>query len=233
MWVLWCSLSGTFWARDSYLVFKSWCSCSEWCGWAQASSSYACLFHSCSHLGRGCFYCHLTNIHPSLLFREGFLLSAECLYGKTPDYFSLHLFGYVCYVLTAQLIECVLLGYNVDHMGYRCWDLVACSDEDLSRYCLWRDSSFLSSSFFRCFINILGWSLSFFVLPRCSFYCTYLTLRVALDGVVTYFSCAFFSGTSLVSSLESPSTVPDYTRKPSVTHVYTHQVDFFWYAIFL
>jgi hypothetical protein len=36
------------------------------------------------------------------------------------------------------------------------------------------------------------------VLPICSCsYCTFLTLIATLDGVLTYFSCAFFSGTSL------------------------------------
>jgi hypothetical protein len=68
---------------------------------------------------------YLVNIQHSLTFRGG--IPFERLCGKTPDYFSLRLFGCVCYVLfaprgrtklTAQSIKCVFLGYSAKHKGY-------------------------------------------------------------------------------------------------------------------
>jgi hypothetical protein len=43
---------------------------------------------------------YLINIQPSLALQGG--IPFERLYGKTPDYSSLYLFAYVCYVLFAS-----------------------------------------------------------------------------------------------------------------------------------
>jgi hypothetical protein len=70
---------------------------------------------------------YLINIQSSSALQYG--IPFECLCGKTPDYFDLRLFSCVCYVLiaphertklTAQFVECVFLGYSVEHKGYRC-----------------------------------------------------------------------------------------------------------------
>jgi hypothetical protein len=68
---------------------------------------------------------YLINIQHSLAFWGG--IPFERLCGKTSDYFSLRLFGCVCYVLLAprgrtkliaQSIKCVFLGYSAEHKGY-------------------------------------------------------------------------------------------------------------------
>jgi hypothetical protein len=75
---------------------------------------------------------YLINIQPSSTLQGGIPFEHLCC--KTADYFSLHLFGCVCYVLlaprertklTAQSVECVFLDYNAEHKGYYCWDPVA------------------------------------------------------------------------------------------------------------
>jgi hypothetical protein len=56
------------------------------------------------------------------------------LYGTTPTYDHLHVFGYACYTNTSATVphklspcstRCLFLGYSSDHKGYRCLDLAS------------------------------------------------------------------------------------------------------------
>jgi hypothetical protein len=157
----------------------------------------------------------LINIQPSSALQSG--IPFERLCGKMPDYSSLHLFGFVFYVLlaprectklTTQSIEYVFLGYSVEHKGYRCWDPVTCMmrasrdvvfDEFHPFYsCPTTDASPAS------FVD----PLSFLLFP---------------DAPPTSVPIPHSTLLSSVSSSESPSMVLDYTVNPPVTQFYSHR----------
>jgi hypothetical protein len=152
---------------------------------------------------------YLIGIQPSSALQSG--IPFERLYGKMPDYSSIHLFGCVCYVLltprehtklTAQSIECVFLGYSTEHKGYRCWDPVAC------RMRMPRDVVFDESRPFypRPTTDAPPASLvdplSFLFFPEAP----PASLPLPCPTLPTF-----------VSSAESSPVVLDYTVKPSVT----------------
>jgi hypothetical protein len=135
----------------------------------------------------------------------------EHLCDKTPDYSSLRLFGCVCYALhvprkrtklTAQSVECVLLGYSAEHKGYRCWHPVA-RNMRTSRDFVFDESR----SFYPC--PTIDVSPASFIDP--------LSFLFFPDAPPASLSIPRSTLPSFVSSSESPPVVPDYTVKSPVT----------------
>jgi hypothetical protein len=156
---------------------------------------------------------YLINIHPSSALQGG--IPFECLCGKTPNYSSLHLFDCVCYVLLAprehikliaQSVECVFLGYNAEHKGYRCWDPVARRMRTSQVVVFDESHPFYPRSTTDASSVSLVDPLSLLLFP---------------DAPAASLPIPHSTLPSSVSSFESPPVVPDYTVKPPVTQFYS------------
>jgi hypothetical protein len=156
---------------------------------------------------------YLINIQPSSTLQGG--ISFERLCDKTPDYSSLHLFGYVCYVLltprkrtklTTQSIKCVFLGYSAEYKCYRCWDLIARMMQTSRDVTFDESRPFYSRPTIDASLASLVDHLSFLLFP---------------DAPLAYLPIPRSTILSSVSSFESFPLVPDYTVKPPVTQFYS------------
>jgi hypothetical protein len=152
---------------------------------------------------------YLINIQPSSTLLSVFVARRPI----TPAF----IFLAVCYVLlapheltklTAQSVECVFLGYSIEHMGYHCSDPVA------HRMRTSRDVVFDESHPFYPCPTIDAPPASLFDPLSFLFFPDAHPASLPLPRPTLPIS---------VSSIESSPVVPDYTVKPLVTQVYSRR----------
>ena len=99
---------------------------------------------------------YVINRIPSSVTKQN-LSPYECLYGISPPYDLLKVFGSVCFVLLPPTEHhklqprarlCCFLGYGIQHKGYRCWDPMS-KKLRISRHAIfWEQVMFFSLSKF-------------------------------------------------------------------------------------
>jgi hypothetical protein len=156
---------------------------------------------------------YLINIQPSSAFQGDITFEGLC--GKTLDYSSLCFFGCVCYVLlaphehtklTAYSVECVFLGYGVEHKCYHCWDPVSRRMRTSQDVIFDESHPFYPHPTTDASPTSLVDHLSFLLFPEAP------SASVPIPHSTL---------PSSMSSFESPPMVPDYTVKPLVTQFYS------------
>jgi hypothetical protein len=110
--------------------------------------------------------------------------------------------------LTTQFVECIFLGYSVEHKGYHCWDSVAHRMQTSCDVVFDESRPFYPRPTTDAFPASLVDPLSFLLFS---------------DAPPASLPIPRSILSTSVSSFEFSHVVPDYTVKPPMTQVYSHR----------